>query len=258
MTEIPPLSPGASLAPERRPVSPDRAPSATLAAALATDRITECCPASLHSDLAAAAASHGRGPGPIPAAVGSRLGGTILRTTPTQAAAIRAGAHQIGTVDGVALAHPSQKLAMIESTAPFERGQTHVLAKHVGETLADDIRRLQTEPHITGAGGFTSAETAQYAVDRTIANPAGQRAIAAFLANPSQSAIGLPRVALDRVVGTDLSRASFESGHPRLANATTATVVLIKDPSFPERYRVLTAYSDAFRKPEVSADGTRL
>jgi hypothetical protein len=203
-------------------------------------------------DLRAAHGAFGRNASARVVGLGSD--GSVLATTPTQAAAIRAGVHQVRSVDGVQLQYPSQRLAAIESTNPYEHGQTHVLTKHVGQSTADDIARLRREPHITGAGGFSDAASAQFAVDRTIANPASQRTIARFLAGPSPT-IRLPRVALDRAVGTTVSRASLDAGRPAAEPATTANVVLIKDPSFPERYRVLTAYPASSQTPDVDAAG---
>ncbi len=183
--------------------------------------------------------------------------GTALRTTAAQAAAIKAGAHQIRRVGGDDLRFPSQDLRMIESSEPFAHGQTHVLTKHVGPTLADDIARLQREPHIRGAGGFTDLATAQSAVDRTIANPLAQKAIGLFIDRAGQATLPLPRVALGETIGHDLSRSDFANGNMRLTDETTATVVLIKDPTFPEGYRILTAYPDG-RPPQAAPDGTAL
>jgi hypothetical protein len=64
----------------------------------------------------------------------------------------------------------------------------------------------------------------------------------------------LRRVDLGRPVGASTTRADVLAGHPRLIPGTTATVVLIKDPSFPEGYRVLTTYPDT-RRPEVDERG---
>ncbi len=179
-----------------------------------------------------------------------------LRTSPAAAARIAAGLHQIRTVDGRPLAYPSQDLRAIESADPHEHGQTHGLTEHVGNDLAADIRRLEDEPQIRAAGGYTDEASAQLATDRTIANPANQRAIAAFLADPERLRTALERVDSGRTVGTTATRADLDAGRPVLIPGRTATVVLIKDRTFPEGYRVLTTYPDT-RPAEVDARGSR-
>jgi hypothetical protein len=204
-------------------------------------------------------------PGPVfqaaraaPPALRNPVAGSwvALTTTPAAAARIAAGLHQIRTVDGVSLAYPSQNLPDIESAEPLAHGQTHGLTEHVGNGLADNVRRLDSEPLIRAAGGYTDEARAQIATDRTIANPANQRAIAVFLSDPERLKTALERVDLGRSVGTTTTRDDLNAGHPRLIPGRTATVVLIKDATFPEGYRVLTTYPDT-RPFEVDARGNR-
>lgn len=182
--------------------------------------------------------------------------GVALKTTTQAATRIAAGLHQIRTVDGTRLAYPSQDLAAIESTDPLVHGQTHGLTEHVGNDLAANVRRLEAQPQIRAAGGYTNAALAQLATDRTIADPANQRAIAAFLADPERLKTALARVDLGTTVGTTTTRADLDAGHPVLIAGRTATVVLIKDATFPEGYRILTTYPDT-RPAEVDARGNR-
>ena len=177
-----------------------------------------------------------------------------LKTTPPLAQRIAAGEDQVRRVDGRPLAYPSQDLPSIESTRPFERGQTHALSEHVGTTLATNVRRLEAQPRIRAAGGYMDEPSAQLATDRTIANPVNQRAIGAFLTDPGRLRLALRRVDLGRTVGTTTTRADLDAGHPALIPSRTATVVLIKDASFPEGYRVLTSYPDT-RPAEVDVGG---
>ena len=179
-----------------------------------------------------------------------------LETSPGAAARIAAGLHQIRTVDGVGLAYPSQDLAAIESSDPLEHGQTHGLTEHVGNDLAANVRRLEAQPQIRAAGGYTDRASAQLATDRTIAAPANQRAIAAFLADPERLKTALARVDLGTTVGTTTTRDDLDAGRPVLIPGRTATVVLIKDATFPEGYRILTTYPDT-RPSEVDARGNR-
>lgn len=179
-----------------------------------------------------------------------------LKTSPQAAARIAAGLHQIRTVDGVPLAYPSQDLRAIESADPLGHGQTHGLSEHVGNDLAANVRRLEAQPQIRAAGGYADVACAQLATDRTIANPANQRAIGAFLADPERLKTALERVDLGRTVGSTTTRADLNAGRPQLVPGRTATVVLIKDASFPEGYRVLTSYPDT-RPAEVDARGNR-
>lgn len=178
-----------------------------------------------------------------------------LQTTPAAAARIAAGLHQVRTVDGARLAYPSQDLRAIESADPLRHGQTHGL-EHVGNDLAANVRRLEAQPQIRAAGGYTDEGRAQFATDRTIANPANQRAIGAFLADPERLKTALERVDLGGTVGTTTTRSDLDAGRPALIPSRTATVVLIKDRTFPEGYRVLTTYPDT-RPAEVDARGNR-
>ena len=185
-------------------------------------------------------------------------GGSIaLKTTPQAAARIAAGLHQIRTVDGTALAYPSQDLRAIESADPLEHGQTHGLTEHVGNDLGANVRRLEAQPLIRAAGGYTDEGRAQLATDRTIADPANQHAIGAFLADPERLKTALERVDVGATVGTTTTRADLDAGHPVLIPGRTATVVLVKDATFPEGYRILTTYPDT-RSPEVDSRGSRL
>jgi hypothetical protein len=180
-----------------------------------------------------------------------------LKTTPAAAARIAAGLGQIRVVDGAVLAYPSQDLRAIESADPLEHGQTHALTEHVGTDLSANVHRLEAQPQIRAAGGYLDEPRAQAATDRTIANPANQRAIGAFLADPGRLKTALERVDLGATVGTTTTRADLDAGRPALIPGRTATVVLIKDRSFPEGYRVLTTYPDT-RPPEVDARGGTL
>ena len=185
------------------------------------------------------------------------VAGVPLIATARAAAAIAAGDHQVRVVDGRTLRYPSQDLAQIESLRPDQPGQSHALARHVGTTLADNIARLEGAPLLRAAGSYDSAADAQFATDHTIANPRNQREIADFLADPGRLRVALGRVDLGRTVGASTLRSDLLAGTPALVPGTTATVVLIKDPSFPEGYRVLTTYPDT-RRPEVDARGTLL
>jgi hypothetical protein len=180
-----------------------------------------------------------------------------LRTTPQAAARIAAGLGQVRVVDGKPLVYPSQDLRAIESADPFEHGQTHGLSEHVGQDLAANVRRLEAQPQISAAGGYFDEPHAQLATDRTIANPANQRAIGAFLDDPERLKTVLDRVDVGTEVGTTTTRADLDAGRPGLIPGRTATVVLIKDRTFPEGYRVLTTYPDT-RAPDVDARGSRL
>jgi len=234
-----PPGPAASASPPAR--------LAAVAVPLTGDRITATRMPNAPARLAPA-------PGIIRYAVAGET--VALETTPQAAARIAAGLHQIRTVDGSALTYPSQDLRAIESTDPLEHGQTHGLTEHVGNDLTANVRRLEAQPQIRAAGGYTDEARAQLATDRTIANPANQRLIGAFLADPERLKTALERVDLGGTVGTTTTRADLDAGRPALIAGRTATVVLIKDASFPEGYRILTTYPDT-RAPEVDARGNR-
>ncbi len=181
--------------------------------------------------------------------------GKRLITTPELAAKIARGEHQIDEVAGKHIDFPSQNINLIESTSPHARGQTHIQAKHLGTDLQGNIERLRSEPHISAAGSYESSESAQFAIDATIANPVNQSRIAAFLENPLIPVTDLRRVDLGRTIGTSTLRRDLDAGRPSLIPSRTANVVIIKDPSFPEGYRVLTSYPVAVQRPQVDQFG---
>ncbi len=197
---------------------------------------------------------------PAPPVVRHRFAGvgTVLLTSQQAERAIARGAHQIDIVDGTTLAFPSQDLRDIESADPRGPGQTHVLQRHVGSDLATNVARLRAEPHIRAAGGFTDLPSAQYATNETIANPANQHFLADFLIDASRSKDVLYRVDLGRVIGASTLRRDLDAGHPTLLPARSADVVVVKDASFPEGYRVLTSYPDATRGAEVDVRGNHV
>ena len=183
--------------------------------------------------------------------------GVVLDTSAAAEAAIQRGEQQVRVVDGVTLRYPSQNLSAIESSHPAEPGQTHDLARHIGTSLASNIARLQREPLIRAAGGYYDLAHAQRATDRTIANPANQARIGAFLATGACEKIALERIDVREVAGASTLRSDLDAGHPALVPGRTATVILIRDPSFPEGYRVLTTFPDT-RPPQVDAAGHEL
>lgn len=184
--------------------------------------------------------------------------GQTLITTPELSAKIARGEHQISEVQGRHIDYPSQDIRLIESTSPKVHGQTHIAAKHLGTDLAANIKRLVAEPHIRAAGSFTDESSAQFAIDVTIANAANQRLIEAFLNDASNSKTILKRVDLGRTVGSSTTRADLDAGKPTLYPARTANVVIIKDDSFPEGYRILTSYPVVEAKAQVDALGNPL
>ena len=183
--------------------------------------------------------------------------GVALATTSGAAAAITAGAHQVSAVDGRTLRFPSQDLTKIESLYPDAPGQTHALQRHVGTSLGDNIARLAASPLLRAVGSYASLPDAQFATNETIADPENQSEIGAFLADSGRLKIALSRVDLGCTVGSSTLKSDVGAGRPALIPSSTATVVLIKDPSFPEGYRVLTTYPDT-RRPEVDSRGNRL
>ncbi|GAC1492978.1 MAG: hypothetical protein NVS2B8_10770 [Vulcanimicrobiaceae bacterium] len=221
------------------------------AAGSGTGESTRLRPATPHAIVA----THGRG-GIAPPIVHRFAGhGTHLITTLAAARAIARGEHQVDVVADVRLAYPSQHLADIESANPSAPGQTHVIARHIGSDLAANVARLRAEPHVRAAGSYTDLATAQFATDATIANVANQRFLADFLGDGMRSRDVLYRVDLGRTVGTNTLRRDLDAGAPRLVPSSSATVVVVKDDSFPEGYRVLTSYPEATRGAQVDASG---
>jgi hypothetical protein len=254
MAGLRPVTGGPPLVPAARTATPGPARAAGRPAAIAPDRLAALPP----SDALGRARTHGSpGSAHTPPGDHAPAAGIPLVTTAAARAAIAAGRHQVRLVDGRTLTYPSQRLGAIESLAPDRPGQTHALERHVGTTLADNVARLAASPLLNAAGSYSTLADAQFATDETIANPANQTAIGAFLADPGRLKLALLRVGLGRDVGGTTLRSDVVAGAPKLVPGTTATVVLIKDPTFPEGYRVLTTYPD-IREPELDPRGTPL
>ncbi|MFH8934677.1 RNase A-like domain-containing protein [Streptomyces griseosporeus] len=120
------------------------------------------------------------------------------------------------------------------------RSVPHTLTKHVEVTTRDLRARLRAEPRLKSASRYIDEESAQRFTDAVLLKR--QKQVEAWLNSPKQS----PKEAfvvkdLGEDTGLSLSRYNFRNGLPP-EWVKGATVVLVRDPSAPLGYRVLTSY----------------
>lgn len=175
-----------------------------------------------------------------------------------RAGAIAKGEHAIGEVEGKSLAHPSQDLSRIESLEQ-KAGEPHTEFFHVAKDDAFLQRRL-TDPlkkadgsvltdragnpkYLGVASSFADGKTAQEAVNKTFADPANQAKIARWLTNGSKGNLALTEE-VGKEIGSGIRRADLLAGTPKHIATSDVRVVLKADKTYPEGYKVLTAYPD--------------
>ena len=116
--------------------------------------------------------------------------------------------------------------------AAHEAAGGHTIARHVGKTDAQLAARLAAEPHISKASTFIDRATAESAIAQTI--EANQAAITTWLGGSSNvlrithSVPGAGRVLV--------------RGAAAAIDVDNVRVVLVRDPSLPTGYRILTAF----------------
>jgi hypothetical protein len=109
----------------------------------------------------------------------------------------------------------------------------HLLDRHVGQSEQDLATRLVNEPQISGSSSFPDRATAERVVSQTL--DANQSTIADWLAG------GSSRLRLD-YSSSDPTGISVSKGTSGAVDVNSARVILVRDPSMPTGYRVLTGY----------------
>jgi hypothetical protein len=131
---------------------------------------------------------------------------------------------------------PSSPLVPGGGLTAHEAAGGHLLDKHVGETYEDLATRLAKEPRIDAASSFTDRATAEKAVAETI--NANQAKITDWLASGRNTPLPISHT-MSEPVGISVPR-----GVPVGIPASSVKVILVRDASFPDGYRILTGYPE--------------
>jgi hypothetical protein len=117
--------------------------------------------------------------------------------------------------------------------AAHERAGGHTLERHVGKTDEELKARFQREPNREFSSSYTSEDSAQHAMSDVMA--ARQPIIDEWLTGSKQT------LKFDGEAGSVIGRVAIgESG--AVVDATGLRVVLLRDHSMPDGYRILTSF----------------
>ncbi|WP_202948111.1 RNase A-like domain-containing protein, partial [Caulobacter sp. AP07] len=115
-----------------------------------------------------------------------------------------------------------------------ELGGGHTIRRHVGKSPRF-LRRRLANGRISAASSFTSVAQATKIVNAVLSNPAFAVDIASTVSGENPG----PGV-MDGVFGSDIGTVSLAGGGDISTNA--ARVVIVRDPSMPEGFLVVTAF----------------
>ena len=115
-----------------------------------------------------------------------------------------------------------------------ENAGGHLLERHVGKTPEDLSARLASDKDIDAASSFTDKATAEKAVAETIET--NQAKIDSWLASGAKRPLAISQT-MDEPVGISMPR-----GAPAASPTSSVRVILVRDASFPDGYRILTGF----------------
>jgi hypothetical protein len=127
----------------------------------------------------------------------------------------------------------------IEDLEVYERHGGHTLRRHVDPRPSSDLRRLDRDPDINGAGTFLDRPTAQWAVEMTLRSHEAE--IRAWLRRGAPGTL-VAGAWFTRPVGSELSHTAWQRGETTPAPAGGARVVLRACDSLAGGFYVVTAY----------------
>lgn len=114
-----------------------------------------------------------------------------------------------------------------------ENANGHLLLKHVGQSEQELLKRLIAEPKISGSSSFYNRASAENAVSQVI--DANQTRITNWLNGTGG------RLALDHTL-PDPAGISLTRGSADAVDVNSARVILVRDPSMPTGYKILTGF----------------
>jgi hypothetical protein len=117
--------------------------------------------------------------------------------------------------------------------AAHEAAGGHLLLKHVGQSETKLLQRLADEPKISGSSSFYDRAAAESAVSHVI--DGSQTKITNWLTGSSN------RLRLDSPL-PNLAGISVSRGAAGAVDASSARVILVRDPSMPTGYKILTGF----------------
>ncbi|CNF29584.1 Uncharacterised protein [Yersinia rohdei] len=117
--------------------------------------------------------------------------------------------------------------------AAHEKASGHLIARHVGQNDAQLATRLLNDPKVRVASTFSDRAVAESAISNAIG--ANQSAIGSFMkSNSNQIVI---KYSSPTVIGSSMTRGSTSS-----QPVSNVSVVIRKDPTMPDGYRIHTGY----------------
>ncbi len=117
--------------------------------------------------------------------------------------------------------------------AAHEKAGGHLIARHVGQSDAELATRLSNDPKVRVASTFTDRTVAESAISSAMS--ANRSAIDLFMkGNTNQIVI---KHSSPAVIGSSMTRGSTSS-----QPVSNVTVVIRKDPTMPDGYRIHTGY----------------
>ncbi|UCV04243.1 RNase A-like domain-containing protein [Dechloromonas denitrificans] len=114
-----------------------------------------------------------------------------------------------------------------------ENAGGHLLEKHVGQTEQDLMTRLANEPKISGSSSFYDRATAENALSQTL--DVNQSVVQNWLNGTSN------RLRLDYSSSSPVG-ISVTRGAAGAVDASSARAILLRDPSMPTGYKILTGF----------------
>ncbi|SPB17149.1 hemagglutinin [Caballeronia novacaledonica] len=127
----------------------------------------------------------------------------------------------------------SSRLADGGGLQAHEDAGGHLLDKHVGKSEQDLATRLANDPKISGSSSFPDRATAENFVSQAL--DANKSTITDWLAGSSS------RLRLD-YSSSDPTGISVAKGTSGAVDVNSARVILVRDPSMPTGYKILTGY----------------
>ena len=154
---------------------------------------------------------------------------SLAQAVGTSAAGIAAG---IGKGSG-AKEGKSSTIVPGGGLAAHEKAGGHLIARHVGQSETQLANRLATDPRVRVVSTFSDRAAAESAISNAIG--ANQSAIGSFMkSNSNQIVI---TYSSPTVIGSSMTRGSTSS-----QPVSNVTVVIRKDPTMPDGYRIHTGY----------------
>jgi hypothetical protein len=128
---------------------------------------------------------------------------------------------------------PFSRLSPGGGLQAHENAGGHLINKHVGKTEIDLQNRLAAEPHISGSSSFYNRTAAEDAVSQAL--DANTTKVADWLSGTA------PRLRIDHTLADPVG-ISVARGATGAVDASSARVILLREPTMPTGYKILTGF----------------